>query len=74
MKKNIDLARAWRDEDYYLSLTEEDRASLGTHPSGGVGVNDAALRSVAGGCGTMYCGGSTPCYTPCGRELCKFCE
>lgn len=57
MKKNIDVARAWRDEDYYLSLTEEERASLGAHPAGAATVADEALRSITGGCGA---GGNTP--------------
>lgn len=71
MKKNVDLARAWRDEDYFLSLTEEERASLGAHPAGN--IDDAALRSITGGCGnkqfTVYCdtygGYVTPSCTPC---------
>ena len=46
MKKNIDVARAWRDEDYYLSLTEEERASLGDHPAGAVAVADDILTSI----------------------------
>jgi len=49
MKKNIDVARAWRDEDYFLSLTDEQRASLDAHPAGTVA--DPALRSITGGCG-----------------------
>ncbi|HEX6864984.1 MAG TPA: mersacidin/lichenicidin family type 2 lantibiotic [Thermoanaerobaculia bacterium] len=53
MKKNIDLARAWRDQDYYLSLTEEERASLGAHPAGMLALEDAALQSITGGCGSM---------------------
>lgn len=52
MKKNIDLARAWRDEDYYLSLSEEDRANLGENPAGVLGMQDEALKSIAGGCST----------------------
>lgn len=48
MKKNIDLARAWRDEDYFLSLTDEERAGLGAHPAGNVA--DEVLQSITGGC------------------------
>ena len=55
MKKNIDVARAWRDEEYYLSLTEEERTSLGDHPAGA--VKDDVLASITGGCGP---GGQTP--------------
>jgi mersacidin/lichenicidin family type 2 lantibiotic len=74
MKKNIDLIRAWRDEDYYLSLTEEERASLGAHPSGVAGVSDDILRSITGGCGFgSYPPGQSPCLTPCGMYACKDC-
>lgn len=63
-KKKIDLARAWRDEDYYLSLTEEERASLDVHPAGASIMDDPTLRSITGGCGTpttwqMGCGENT---------------
>lgn len=67
MKKSIDLARAWRDEDYYLSLTEEERAGLGEHPCGVMDVRDETLRSITGGCGTTK--GSISC-TPCGMYHC----
>jgi mersacidin/lichenicidin family type 2 lantibiotic len=52
VKKNIDLARAWRDEDYYLSLSAEERASVGENPAGVLGLQDEALKSIAGGCST----------------------
>jgi mersacidin/lichenicidin family type 2 lantibiotic len=70
MKKNIDVARAWRDEDYYLSLTEEERASLGDHPAGVVDVADEALASLSGGCGPVK--GTyhvTYCYYPSTGEV-----
>jgi mersacidin/lichenicidin family type 2 lantibiotic len=67
MKKNIDVARAWRDQDYYLSLTEEERASLGAHPAGATNVADDVLRTITGGCGTTY---GTPACTPCGNYYC----
>jgi mersacidin/lichenicidin family type 2 lantibiotic len=74
MRKFIDIARAWRDEDYYLGLTEEERASLGAHPSGVAGVSDDTLRSITGGCGmTKYPPGESPCLTPCGMYMCMLC-
>jgi mersacidin/lichenicidin family type 2 lantibiotic len=54
MKKNIDVARALRDQDYYLSLTAEERASLGDHPAGVTTVTDDVLRSITGGCGANF--------------------
>jgi mersacidin/lichenicidin family type 2 lantibiotic len=73
MKKDIDLARAWRDEDYYMSLSEEERASLGAHPAGALGVADEALRSITGGCGTNYnCSytNESAICTPCPPKEC----
>jgi mersacidin/lichenicidin family type 2 lantibiotic len=73
MKKRIDLARAWRDEEYYLSLTEEERAGLGVHPAGALGVADGALRTVTGGCsnnGCAYTNESALC-TPCPPYNCE---
>lgn len=54
MKKKVDLARAWRDQDYYLSLTDEERASLGTHPAGFLTLEDTVLTSIAGGCSDIH--------------------
>ncbi|HEX2222971.1 MAG TPA: mersacidin/lichenicidin family type 2 lantibiotic [Thermoanaerobaculia bacterium] len=73
MRKFIDVARAWRDEDYYLSLTEEERAGLGAHPSGVARVSDDTLRSITGGCGPKYPPGESPCLTPCGMYACQDC-
>jgi mersacidin/lichenicidin family type 2 lantibiotic len=73
MKKNIDVTRAWRDEDYFLSLSEEERASLGTHPAGMHALNDEILSSITGGCGctVVYCNpGGTKFCTPCPGVLC----
>lgn len=71
MKKDIDVARAWRDEDYFLSLTEEERASLGAHPAGAAPLEDEVLKSITGGCEPCsvnhYC---TPSCTPCPPRLC----
>lgn len=80
MKKNIDLARAWREQDYYLSLTEEERASLGAHPAGAAPLEDEVLNSITGGCACTYyadpctstsqtCKGTIIC-TPCNGHDC----
>lgn len=52
MKKKVDMARAWRDQDYYLGLTEEERASVGVHPAGALVLEDTILKSITGGCTT----------------------
>jgi len=72
MKKNIDVARAWRDEDYFLSLTEEERASLGPHPSGAVALQDEILASITGGCCMATIDVCTNLCSPCPRwEFCN---
>jgi len=78
MKKNkLDVARAWRDEDYFLSLTEEERASLGAHPAGISSLEDEVLKSITGGCACTVevcsgpsCNGTVFC-TPCGPNICR---
>lgn len=69
MKKSIDVARAWRDEEYYLSLSDEERASLGAHPSGLIELEQADLRSVSGGVLTRLDTCSAIC-TPCPPKHC----
>ena len=50
MKKNLDVVRAWRDEEYRNSLTSEERASLPENPAGLATISDDTLRSITGGC------------------------
>lgn len=52
MKKR-QIIEAWRNEDYYLSLSEEERAALPEHPAGVAGAEDAALHSIRGGCSPL---------------------
>jgi mersacidin/lichenicidin family type 2 lantibiotic len=47
--KKFDILRAWKDEDYFLSLNETERAALPAHPSGLIQLADEELRSIAGG-------------------------
>ncbi|MFL5357486.1 mersacidin/lichenicidin family type 2 lantibiotic, partial [Archangium sp.] len=46
---NIDVVRAWKDEQYRMSLSETERASLPMNPAGMVELTDADLEGVAGG-------------------------
>jgi mersacidin/lichenicidin family type 2 lantibiotic len=76
MKKKT-IIEAWRDEDYYLSLSPSERAALPEHPAGVAGVEDGALKSVTGGCSPpsycYWCGGQggTGMCTPCPRVACS---
>lgn len=50
MKKEIDVVRAWRDEEYRNNLSAEERSSLPENPAGLATINDETLRSITGGC------------------------
>lgn len=69
MKKNK-VIEAWRNEEYFLSLSEEERAGLPEHPSGPTAIGDEILRSVTGGCGGAYPSNATPCTTVCTNVMC----
>lgn len=47
----LDIIRAWKDEEYRLSLSEEQRAVLPEHPAGLIELEDADLDNAAGGRG-----------------------
>ncbi|HZF11907.1 MAG TPA: mersacidin/lichenicidin family type 2 lantibiotic [Thermoanaerobaculia bacterium] len=70
--KKIDIARAFRDEDYYLSLSEAERASLPAHPAAPLAVSVSDLKVVTGALQTnsdLSCGWSAIC-TPCPPRQC----
>jgi len=64
MKKNK-IIEAWRNEEFYLNLSEEERAGLPAHPSGPTTIEDEVLRTITGGCGP-----ATPSTTFCGNVMC----
>jgi mersacidin/lichenicidin family type 2 lantibiotic len=45
----IDIIRAWKDEEYRLSLTEAERAQLPAHPAGLIELRDDQMNAVLGG-------------------------
>jgi len=47
--RHLDIIRAWKDEEYRLSLSEAERALLPAHPAGLITLTDAELDSVGGG-------------------------
>jgi len=63
---NFDIVRAWKDEDYRLSLTDEQRAMLPDSPAGMVELSDTDMGMLAGGTGYAYtCDPCNPCcYQP----------
>ncbi len=45
----LDVVRAWKDEEYFSSLSETERGSLPQNPAGLVELSDAELGSAEGG-------------------------
>jgi mersacidin/lichenicidin family type 2 lantibiotic len=66
---NVDIIRAWKDEEYRLSLTEEQLAALPPNPAGQIELAEADLVEVAGGMnksGRGGQGGGTSGVAGCG--------
>ena len=66
----IDVIRAWKDERYRASLTQEQRASLPANPVGMIDVSDAELETVVGGLKQISSGEVTACCSlyACGED------
>jgi mersacidin/lichenicidin family type 2 lantibiotic len=47
--KNADIVRAWKNEEYRLSLSNAERAVLPENPAGSIELTDAELGSASGG-------------------------
>ena len=51
-----EIIRAWKDNNFRDSLSEEQRAQLPANPAGLVEIDDAQLLQVAGGVpGSLRC-------------------
>lgn len=46
---NFDVVRAWKDEEYRLSLSEEERRNLPENPVGEIELTDTDLEAIYGG-------------------------
>ena len=62
----VDVIRAWKDEDYYLSLREDQRQALPANPAALIEISDDDLRNVSGGSGST----NTDCSHP--RTFCTY--
>ena len=49
MTNRTDIVRAWKDQEYRMSLTEAQRAALPENPAGLIELNASELESAAGG-------------------------
>ena len=45
----INIIRAWKDEEYRLSLSDAERAMLPPHPAGWIELTDAEMGTIVGG-------------------------
>lgn len=70
MKKR-DVIRAWRDGEYYSSLSKAERAEMPESPASVIDLGDEVLATVTGGCSYAngYCPTSTVC-SPCPPRYC----
>jgi mersacidin/lichenicidin family type 2 lantibiotic len=69
MKKR-DVIRAWRDGEYYSSLSSAERAALPESPASVIDISDDALASISGGCSYVgTCPTSAYC-SPCPPKHC----
>ena len=59
---NFDIVRAWKDDEYRLSLSDEERRSLPANPVGEIELTDADLELVYGGGGGHHGGNSNDCH------------
>jgi mersacidin/lichenicidin family type 2 lantibiotic len=77
---NFDIIRAWKDEEYRNSLSEEQRSQLPENPAGMIELSDEDMESVAGGFlssnGSNSCNSCINCPTkklePAGLDLSGF--
>lgn len=69
MKKR-DVIRAWRDGEYFSSLSDAQRAAVPESPASVIEIHDEVLASISGGCSyDTYCPTSAIC-TPCPPKYC----
>jgi mersacidin/lichenicidin family type 2 lantibiotic len=61
LEGRVDAIRAWKDEDYRLSLSDADRAALPANPAGLVALDDGDLDAVVGGLVTVACSCTCHC-------------
>jgi mersacidin/lichenicidin family type 2 lantibiotic len=47
--KRIDIVRAWKDEEYRMSLSEAEQSQIPPCPAGIIDLSDTDLDDIAGG-------------------------
>ncbi|MBV9690605.1 MAG: mersacidin/lichenicidin family type 2 lantibiotic [Ktedonobacteraceae bacterium] len=67
----LDIARAWKDEVYYQSLSDEQKALVPSNPAGEVELTEEDLLGVVGGM-MNTCGFNCFCVTMIVNPMCRF--
>jgi mersacidin/lichenicidin family type 2 lantibiotic len=49
MSPPVDIARAWKEEEYRKQLSDAERAQLPPHPAGLIELTENDLEAIAGG-------------------------
>lgn len=72
----LDVVRAWKDEDYLMSLNEAERKMLPTNPAGIIEISDSELGAVDGGAGPggISFPGVCSCFGNCQSEFFQICS
>jgi mersacidin/lichenicidin family type 2 lantibiotic len=58
---NSDIIRAWKDDNYLDTLSEQQRSQLPAHPAGIVELSDEDMENFAGGANFSANGGAGDC-------------
>jgi len=61
--------RAWKDESFRLTLTDDERSALPESPAGLIDLDDEDLGAVAGGDGGITDGGICATGWPCAAVI-----
>ncbi len=68
--KKLQMSRAFRDLDYYLSLSDAERAALPPHPAGSIEITGNHLGRVNGAATIGACSTRTSICSPCPPGVC----
>jgi mersacidin/lichenicidin family type 2 lantibiotic len=68
--KKLHVSRAFRDLDYYLSLSDAERAALPAHPAAAIDVTGDQLKGVNGALTLGACSTRTSICSPCPPAVC----
>ncbi len=66
---NIDIIRAWKDEEYRNSLSEAEKAQLPENPAGVIELDDEDMSSMSGGEALEHPHTPTKCDHCCPQEI-----